>query len=105
MKRALTAAIGVVLAVLLAAASELDHADQQSSQPPAQPVVITVEHVLRFNWWCAVYPPLCINPRGGVVQPADAGIAGAGSAGAGGDQVEVRSALWDWWKRRLSTAG
>ncbi|MDD4587664.1 MAG: stage II sporulation protein R [Heliobacteriaceae bacterium] len=45
------------------------------------------------NWWCVLYPPLCLSERtGAVVLPEAAGERPAGQK----PPVEIRSKLWDW---------
>lgn len=58
------------------------------------------------NWWCVLYPPLCLV-EGQTASPASAQAFPAGGP-ANGQRVEVRSALLDWWNathQRLAARG
>lgn len=48
------------------------------------------------NWWCVLYPPLCLV-EGETVSPASTQVSSPRPAHVGRPAIEVRSALLDWW--------
>ena len=46
------------------------------------------------NWWCVLFPPLCFVD---VVAEEQALAVGTGRAG---DEILLRSKIWDWWQYR-----